>query len=123
MSCLMEALQDKRIRLQPECKKRLQDRIDMWSYAAKVHAPSRETPVTHVRTFEEGGGLQVLSIKFSITRIALHDLASLNLSQDLPRVGVLFSRALTGGDFVCLALLSSHYLLQSKLGLQHRLLC
>lgn len=37
MSCLMEALQDKRIRLQPECKKRLQDRIDMWSYAAKVH--------------------------------------------------------------------------------------
>lgn len=37
MSCLMEALQDKRIRLQPECKKRLQDRIDMWSYAAKVN--------------------------------------------------------------------------------------
>lgn len=37
MSCLMEALQDKRVRLQPECKKRLQDRIDMWSYAAKVH--------------------------------------------------------------------------------------
>ncbi|MEQ2160689.1 hypothetical protein GOODEAATRI_002042 [Goodea atripinnis] len=36
MSCLMEALQDKRIRLQPECKKRLQDRIDMWGYAAKV---------------------------------------------------------------------------------------
>ncbi|XP_060924891.1 Golgi apparatus protein 1-like isoform X1 [Limanda limanda] len=36
MSCLLEALQDKRIRLQPECKKRLQDRIDMWSYAAKV---------------------------------------------------------------------------------------
>uniref|UniRef100_A0A3B3Z070 Golgi apparatus protein 1 n=1 Tax=Poecilia mexicana TaxID=48701 RepID=A0A3B3Z070_9TELE len=36
MSCLMEALQDKRVRLQPECKKRLQDRIDMWSYAAKV---------------------------------------------------------------------------------------
>ncbi|XP_029009906.1 Golgi apparatus protein 1-like [Betta splendens] len=35
-SCLMEALQDKRVRLQPECKKRLQDRIDMWSYAAKV---------------------------------------------------------------------------------------
>lgn len=109
----MEALQDKRIRLQPECKKRLQDRIDMWSYAAKVHAPSRETPVTHVNTFEEGGGLQaplqVLSIKFSITRIALLDLASLNLSQDLPRVGVLFSRALTGGDFVCLALLSSTF--------------
>lgn len=39
MSCLMEALQDKRVRLQPECKKRLQDRIDMWSYAAKVHEP------------------------------------------------------------------------------------
>lgn len=39
MSCLMEALQDKRVRLQPECKKRLQDRIDMWSYAAKVHTP------------------------------------------------------------------------------------
>uniref|UniRef100_A0A8C9WSD2 Golgi apparatus protein 1 n=1 Tax=Scleropages formosus TaxID=113540 RepID=A0A8C9WSD2_SCLFO len=36
MSCLMEALGDKRVRLQPECKKRLQDRIDMWSYAAKV---------------------------------------------------------------------------------------
>ncbi|XP_051800981.1 Golgi apparatus protein 1-like isoform X2 [Acanthochromis polyacanthus] len=36
MSCLMEALQDKRVRLQPECKKRLQDRIDMWSYAAKL---------------------------------------------------------------------------------------
>ncbi|XP_034733978.1 Golgi apparatus protein 1-like [Etheostoma cragini] len=36
MSCLMEALQDKRVRLQPECKKRLQDRIDMWSYAAKM---------------------------------------------------------------------------------------
>uniref|UniRef100_A0A667YN86 Golgi apparatus protein 1 n=1 Tax=Myripristis murdjan TaxID=586833 RepID=A0A667YN86_9TELE len=36
MSCLMEALQDKRVRLQPECKKRLQDRIDMWSYAAKI---------------------------------------------------------------------------------------
>lgn len=32
----METLQDKRVRLQPECKKRLQDRIDMWSYAAKV---------------------------------------------------------------------------------------
>lgn len=32
----MEALQDKRVRLQPECKKRLQDRIDMWGYAAKV---------------------------------------------------------------------------------------
>lgn len=38
----MEALQDKRIRLQPECKKRLQDRIDMWSYAAKVkHLPKK----------------------------------------------------------------------------------
>nr|XP_061812605.1 Golgi apparatus protein 1-like [Nerophis lumbriciformis] len=36
MSCLMEALQDKRVRLQPECKKRLQDRIDMWGFAAKV---------------------------------------------------------------------------------------
>ncbi|XP_033896802.1 Golgi apparatus protein 1-like [Acipenser ruthenus] len=36
MSCLMEALEDKRVRLQPECKKRLQDRIEMWSYAAKV---------------------------------------------------------------------------------------
>lgn len=42
MSCLMEALQDKRVRLQPECKKRLQDRIDMWSYAAKV----RDDPPT-----------------------------------------------------------------------------
>uniref|UniRef100_A0A669ER34 Golgi apparatus protein 1 n=1 Tax=Oreochromis niloticus TaxID=8128 RepID=A0A669ER34_ORENI len=40
MSCLMEALQDKRVRLQPECKKRLQDRIDMWSYAAKVNVKS-----------------------------------------------------------------------------------
>ncbi|XP_077451886.1 Golgi apparatus protein 1 [Stigmatopora argus] len=36
MSCLMEALKDKRVRLQPECKKRLQDRIDMWGFAAKV---------------------------------------------------------------------------------------
>ncbi|KAM9817200.1 Golgi apparatus protein 1-like [Neosynchiropus ocellatus] len=36
MSCLMEALLNKRVRLQPECKKRLQDRMDMWSYAAKV---------------------------------------------------------------------------------------
>uniref|UniRef100_A0AAY4CC88 Golgi apparatus protein 1 n=1 Tax=Denticeps clupeoides TaxID=299321 RepID=A0AAY4CC88_9TELE len=36
MSCLMEALQDKRVRLQPECKKRLQDRIEMWSYAARA---------------------------------------------------------------------------------------
>ncbi|XP_073709980.1 Golgi apparatus protein 1b isoform X2 [Misgurnus anguillicaudatus] len=36
MSCLIEALQDKQVRLQPDCKKRLQDRIDMWSYAAKV---------------------------------------------------------------------------------------
>ncbi|KAM9480784.1 Golgi apparatus protein 1b isoform 2-T2 [Clarias gariepinus] len=36
MACLMEALQDKRVRLQPECKKRLQDRIEMWGYAAKV---------------------------------------------------------------------------------------
>lgn len=36
MSCLMEALQDKQVRLQPECKRRLQDRIDMWGYAAKV---------------------------------------------------------------------------------------
>ena len=41
MSCLMEALQDKRVRLQPECKKRLQDRIDMWSYAAKVNGSTK----------------------------------------------------------------------------------
>uniref|UniRef100_A0A8C1WIT0 Golgi apparatus protein 1 n=1 Tax=Cyprinus carpio TaxID=7962 RepID=A0A8C1WIT0_CYPCA len=37
MSCLMEALQDKQVRLQPECKRRLQDRVDMWSYAAKIY--------------------------------------------------------------------------------------
>lgn len=43
MSCLMEALQDKRVRLQPECKKRLQDRIDMWSYAAKVNKSHTHT--------------------------------------------------------------------------------
>ncbi|XP_012690177.2 Golgi apparatus protein 1b isoform X2 [Clupea harengus] len=36
MSCLLEALEDKRVRLQPECKKRLQDRIDMWTFAARV---------------------------------------------------------------------------------------
>ncbi|KAJ4935292.1 hypothetical protein JOQ06_016828 [Pogonophryne albipinna] len=36
MSCLMEALQDKRVRLQPECKKNSRNRIDMWSSAAKV---------------------------------------------------------------------------------------
>ncbi|XP_037538996.1 Golgi apparatus protein 1 [Nematolebias whitei] len=46
MSCLMEALQDKRVRLQPECKKRLQDRIDMWSYAAKVQSYVSEHVVT-----------------------------------------------------------------------------
>uniref|UniRef100_A0A3P8RJ45 Golgi apparatus protein 1 n=1 Tax=Amphiprion percula TaxID=161767 RepID=A0A3P8RJ45_AMPPE len=34
MSCLMEALQEGSVSLQPECQKRLQDRIDMWSYAA-----------------------------------------------------------------------------------------
>ncbi|XP_067905765.1 Golgi apparatus protein 1-like isoform X2 [Heterodontus francisci] len=36
MSCLLEALEDKTVRLQPDCKKRLQDRLEMWSYAAKV---------------------------------------------------------------------------------------
>uniref|UniRef100_A0A4W3HCX1 Golgi apparatus protein 1 n=1 Tax=Callorhinchus milii TaxID=7868 RepID=A0A4W3HCX1_CALMI len=36
MSCLLEALDDKTVRLQPECKRRLQDRLEMWSYAAKV---------------------------------------------------------------------------------------
>lgn len=41
----MEALEDKRVRLQPECKKRLNDRIEMWSYAAKVQrAPPRRVP-------------------------------------------------------------------------------
>ncbi|CDQ72702.1 unnamed protein product [Oncorhynchus mykiss] len=47
MSCLMEALQDKRVRLQPECKKRLQDRIDMWSYAAKVNKTHTHTPTSN----------------------------------------------------------------------------
>lgn len=47
MSCLMEALQDKRVRLQPECKKRLQDRIDMWSYAAKVSQTHTFLQVLH----------------------------------------------------------------------------
>ena len=47
MSCLMESLQDKRVRLQPECKNRLQDRMDMWSYAAKVR--------THTHTEREHG--------------------------------------------------------------------
>lgn len=42
----MEALQDKRVRLQPECKKRLQDRIDMWNYAAKVNK-------THAQTYQQ----------------------------------------------------------------------
>ncbi|XP_072403853.1 Golgi apparatus protein 1 isoform X1 [Chiloscyllium punctatum] len=36
MSCLLEALEDKTVRLQPDCKKRLQDRLEMWSYAARV---------------------------------------------------------------------------------------
>ncbi|XP_059848581.1 Golgi apparatus protein 1 isoform X1 [Hypanus sabinus] len=36
MSCLLDALEDKTVRLQPDCKKRLQDRQEMWSYAAKV---------------------------------------------------------------------------------------
>ncbi|XP_056622414.1 LOW QUALITY PROTEIN: Golgi apparatus protein 1b [Triplophysa dalaica] len=39
MSCLIGALQDKQVRLQPDCNRRLQDRIDMWSYAAKVAPP------------------------------------------------------------------------------------
>lgn len=39
----MEALEDKRVRLQPECKKRLNDRIEMWSYAAKVSASASAT--------------------------------------------------------------------------------
>lgn len=43
MSCLMEALQDKQVRLQPECKRRLQDRIDMWGYAAKVSTQTHLT--------------------------------------------------------------------------------
>lgn len=50
MSCLMEALQDKRVRLQPECKKRLQDRIDMWSYAAKVNTRRRRFNLVRVPT-------------------------------------------------------------------------
>ncbi|XP_069757261.1 Golgi apparatus protein 1 isoform X2 [Narcine bancroftii] len=36
MSCLLDTLEDKTVRLQPDCKKRLQDRQEMWSYAAKV---------------------------------------------------------------------------------------
>ncbi|XP_031613822.1 Golgi apparatus protein 1-like [Oreochromis aureus] len=54
MSCLMEALQDRRIHLQPECKKKLQDHIDMWSYAAKMSPQFQEFPI-----MEERGGPQV----------------------------------------------------------------
>ncbi|CAN0329147.1 Golgi apparatus protein 1 [Lampetra fluviatilis] len=39
MSCLLESLDDKTVRLQPECKKRLVDRKEMWEYAAKVVPP------------------------------------------------------------------------------------
>ncbi|XP_040024135.1 Golgi apparatus protein 1-like [Gasterosteus aculeatus] len=71
MSCLMEALQDKRVRLQPECKKRLQDRIDMWSYAAKV-APAEgfsdlamqviTSPSKNYILMVIGGGVAVLFV-------------------------------------------------------------
>lgn len=65
MSCLMEALQDKRVRLQPECKKRLQDRIDMWSYAAKVSNPI----CTHKTNPQKIGGKKKLAFSQKLNNI------------------------------------------------------
>ncbi|XP_070575745.1 Golgi apparatus protein 1-like isoform X2 [Ptychodera flava] len=36
MSCLLEALEDKSIRLNEDCRKMLTERVEMWEYAAKV---------------------------------------------------------------------------------------
>lgn len=68
MSCLMEALQDKRVRLQPECKKRLQDRIDMWSYAAKVNVH----PI-------QSASIQKLNSIFFFLVVPKHQLCSITL--------------------------------------------
>lgn len=60
MSCLMEALEDKRVRLQPECKKRLNDRIEMWSYAAKVRARISSGAISSVNSYLFEGFVFVL---------------------------------------------------------------
>ncbi|CAH1779434.1 unnamed protein product [Owenia fusiformis] len=39
MSCLLAALEDKGVRLKPECNKMLEERVQMWEYAAKVAPP------------------------------------------------------------------------------------
>ncbi|XP_064639932.1 Golgi apparatus protein 1-like isoform X2 [Lineus longissimus] len=39
MSCLLAALEDKTIRLDPGCNQMLRDRVEMWEYAAKVAPP------------------------------------------------------------------------------------
>ncbi|XP_041454489.1 Golgi apparatus protein 1-like isoform X2 [Lytechinus variegatus] len=36
MSCLLEALDEKAVRLQPDCKRMLSERKEMWEYAAQV---------------------------------------------------------------------------------------
>lgn len=81
MSCLMEALEDKRVRLQPECKKRLNDRIEMWSYAAKVNMER----ISFFVLFFCLGSLtcelfivnfscnEILSLKFSVLRLVRND--------------------------------------------------
>ncbi|XP_006824291.1 Golgi apparatus protein 1-like [Saccoglossus kowalevskii] len=39
MSCLLEALEDKSVRLNEECRHMLTQRVEMWEYAAKVAPP------------------------------------------------------------------------------------
>lgn len=39
MACLLEALEDKSVRLQKECEKMLKDRKELWEYAAEVAPP------------------------------------------------------------------------------------
>ena len=36
MSCLLAALYDKTVRLKPDCRKMLDERVTMWEYAARV---------------------------------------------------------------------------------------
>ncbi|XP_078606747.1 Golgi apparatus protein 1-like isoform X10 [Branchiostoma floridae x Branchiostoma japonicum] len=39
MSCLLEALEDRTVRLQRDCEEKLKSRVEMWEYAAKVAPP------------------------------------------------------------------------------------
>ena len=36
MSCLLSAREDKSVKLTPDCRRMLDDRVTMWEYAAKV---------------------------------------------------------------------------------------